>query len=59
MRIDAAIEPIKIIKSISVHLLSKISLGFVTLISSFPCPLSFEEPAIYISSTNSVFLSLF
>jgi len=30
MRIDAAIEPTKIIKSISGHFLSKISLGFCT-----------------------------
>ena len=59
MRIDAAIEPIKIIKSISCHFLSKISLGFCTGISSFSFPSSFEEPAIYISLTNSVFLSLF
>ena len=55
MRIDAAIEPIKIIKSISGHFFSKISLGFCTCISSFSFPSSFEEPAIYISLTNSVF----
>ena len=42
MRIDAAIEPIKIIKSISGHFFSKISLGFCTLISSFSFPSSFE-----------------
>jgi len=59
MRIDAAIEPIKIIKSISGHFFSKISLGFCTLINSFSFPSSFEEPAIYMSLTNSVFLSLF
>ena len=59
MRIDAAIDPIKIIKSISCHFLSRISLGYCTLIDSFFFPLSFEEPAIYISFTNSVFLSLF
>ena len=59
MRIDAAIEPIKIIKSISGHFLSKISLDFCTLISSFSFPSFFEEPAIYKSWTNSVFLSLF
>ena len=56
---DAAIEPIKIIKSISGHFLSKISLGFCTWISSLLSPSSFEEPAMYISFTNSVFLSLF
>ena len=55
MRVDAAIEPIKIIKSISDHCLTNISLGFCTLISSFLFPSSFEEPAIYISLTNSVF----
>ena len=59
MRIDAAIEPIKIIKSISGHLSIKISLGFCTWISSFSFPSSFEEPAIYMSLTNLVFLSLF
>ena len=48
MRIDAAIEPIKIIKSISDHFFSNISLGFCTLIGSFSSPSSFEEPAIYI-----------
>ena len=59
MRIDAAIEPIKIIKSISGHFSIKISLGFCTLVSSFSFPSFFEELAIYISLTNSVFLSLF
>ena len=59
MRIDAAIEPIKIIKSTSCHFLSKISLGFCNWISSFSLSSSSEEPAIYISLTNSVFLSLF
>ena len=42
MRIEAAIEPIKIIKSISSHFLSKISLGFCTWISSFSFSSSFE-----------------
>ena len=46
MRIDAAIEPIKIIKSISGHFFSKISLGFCTWICSFSFLFSFEEPAI-------------
>ena len=59
MRIDAAIEPIKIIKSISGHFFNNISLGFCTRISSFSFASSFEEPAIYISLINLVFLSLF
>ena len=46
MRIDAAIEPIKIIKSISGHFFSKISLGFCPWISSFSFSSSFEELAI-------------
>ena len=59
MRIDAAIAPIKIIKSNSGHVFNKISLGYCTWISLFLSPWSFEAPAMYISLTNLVFLSLF